>query len=404
MKEHDVCRFRAIAAASSISFTPRQERAPAVEVTPDDNGKPYFNVGDYVEVQADLSPGMNRPSGRGFVANVRGYGAATLSTVKYDDVGGGRVYIDIPIEKMTTINFGWDFDAPRSQRDRIRPGEIEENIDDTQLPQECEREPIDACIFMLQNTTHRKRVGFRRRELCLNSRLLGDKSAHLNKEEITQLIVEMNFVRGHNNARKFLQNRKGCFVRQDRSQRQTTIKYLVEHCWGIHKATARRAENKQHKSNAKRGLTGEATATLVLPVSDTCDEMGRSIIDNFNLAKKVFTPKHLYVTSQMREQTQNESIIKESYSTLKATLSAEFDQLDAGNKAIWAECSRSHLAKQPFIKDKIIDLLQANDNASYVQLESSINNWCSAETIRLRRDACRDSQKLQRNRLRTRSQ
>ena len=55
MKEHDVCRFRAIAAASSISFTPRQERAPAVEVTPDDNGKPYFNVGDYVEVQADLS-------------------------------------------------------------------------------------------------------------------------------------------------------------------------------------------------------------------------------------------------------------------------------------------------------------------------------------------------------------
>ena len=214
----------------------------------------------------------------------------------------------------------------------------------------------------------------------------------------------MNFVRGHNNAKKFRQNRKGCFVRQDRSQRQTTIKYLVEHCWGIHKATARRAENKRHKSNAKRGLTGEATATLVLPVSDTCDEMGRSAIDNFNLAKKVFTPKHLYVTSQMREQTQNESIIRESYSTLKATLSAEFDQLDAGNKAIWAECSRSHLAKQPFIKDKIIDLLQANDNASYVQLESSINNWCSAETIRLRRDACRDSQKLRRNRLRPRSQ
>lgn len=153
-----------------------------------------------MEVHGDSSPSMNRPSGRGFVTNVRGYGAATLSTVKYDEVGGGRNYIDIPIEKMTGINFGWDFDAPRSQRSRIRPGEIEENIVESQLPPECEREPTDACIFMLQNTSHKKRVGFHRRELCLNSRLIGDKSVHLNEEEITQLIVEMNFVRGHNNA------------------------------------------------------------------------------------------------------------------------------------------------------------------------------------------------------------
>ena len=67
---------------------------------------------------------------------------------------------------------------------------------------------------------------------------------------------------------------------------------------------------------------------------------------------------------------------------LKVTLSAKFDQLDAGNKAMQAERSRLHLAQQPFIKDRIIDLLQTNNNASYVQLESSINNWCSAETIR----------------------
>ena len=69
-----------------------------------------------------MSPHMNRPFGRGFVVEVRGFGAATLSSVKYDDVDGGRIYTHVPVCHITSINFVWDFYLPRSQSDRIRPG------------------------------------------------------------------------------------------------------------------------------------------------------------------------------------------------------------------------------------------------------------------------------------------
>ena len=46
-KEHNISRFRATAAASTISFSPRKRQAQ-VAVIQYDEGKPYFNMGDYV--------------------------------------------------------------------------------------------------------------------------------------------------------------------------------------------------------------------------------------------------------------------------------------------------------------------------------------------------------------------
>ena len=40
-------------------------------------------IGEFVMVDANTSPGNNRPGGSGFVESVRGVGAATTATIRY---------------------------------------------------------------------------------------------------------------------------------------------------------------------------------------------------------------------------------------------------------------------------------------------------------------------------------
>jgi hypothetical protein len=53
-------------ATSVFSTGPKQKPAIVVE----DNMHPLFNSNKCVKVEADLSPGMNRPKGFGFVVSV----------------------------------------------------------------------------------------------------------------------------------------------------------------------------------------------------------------------------------------------------------------------------------------------------------------------------------------------
>ena len=99
----------------------------------DDEGKPYFNIGDYAEVHVSTYESSFWARICCGSASFWSSDTATLSSVKYDDVGGGRIYTNVPVCHMTGINFGWYFDLPRSQHERIRPGETEEKDDEVQL-------------------------------------------------------------------------------------------------------------------------------------------------------------------------------------------------------------------------------------------------------------------------------
>ena len=142
-------------------------------------------------------------------------------------------------------------------------------------------------------------------------------------------------------------------------------------------------EKKLRIANAKQGLTGEATATSTLPVSDTCNEKGRYVIENLDVANKVFTTKYLYANSRMRQETRKESINRDVYSELKSNFSSEFDNVNDGDCVIWEERSRRRMAQQPFTGDKIIKLFQLNNNASCSQQESSACyiTLCGIETV-----------------------
>ena len=60
----------------------------------------------------------------------------------------------------------------------------------------------------------------------------------------------------------------------------------------------------------------------------------------------------------------------------------KFKNLDTDTLAIWNARTREHLHRQPHVSEQLIAALQSNPKRSWLGLESDINSWCSAVTIR----------------------
>ena len=119
------------------------------------------------------------------------------------------------------------------------------------------------------------------------------------------------------------------------SRDTNNVRYFAEYSWSIMKCGAMKIEKELRTANAKQELTGEVTVTSILPVSDTCNEKCKSVIDNLDVAKTEFTPNYLCVNSKMRQETLNESIAWDDDSELKSTFSSEFDNLNDDDRVIW---------------------------------------------------------------------
>jgi hypothetical protein len=128
-------------------MTTRPDRKPSIKN--EDNMKPAFQVGDYVEVDEDTSANMKHPEGFGFVQAVKGVGAATLASIKYDTCfDSGHTHHDVPFELITAAVYGQDFDVGRVKRAKVErgmytppsgsdsPKSATTNDEDTRLPVE----------------------------------------------------------------------------------------------------------------------------------------------------------------------------------------------------------------------------------------------------------------------------
>ena len=63
-----------------------------------------------VKVDEDTSAYMNRPEGFGFVQEVQGVGAMTMTSVKYaSSFDNGHMHHDIPFELITSAVYGQNF-------------------------------------------------------------------------------------------------------------------------------------------------------------------------------------------------------------------------------------------------------------------------------------------------------
>ena len=91
------------------------ERKPAITV--EDDMRPAIVIGEFVMVDANTSPGNNRPGGSAFVESVRGVGAATTATIRYHGVEN-RKYNNIPLSALTNLVFGNTFGIAETKRKR----------------------------------------------------------------------------------------------------------------------------------------------------------------------------------------------------------------------------------------------------------------------------------------------
>jgi hypothetical protein len=109
------------------------------------------------------------------------------------------------------------------------------------------------------------------------------------------------------------------------------------------------------------------------------------VISNRELAKSVYTAKHLFALNQCRHE-KNTSLdlqsTKAGYAERYALALVQYDHLTTGMKDRWEMEARSHDEQQPMIQSRITDMLKDNPKISWESLELAIDRWCCASTIR----------------------
>ena len=82
----------------------------------------------------------------------------------------------------------------------------------------------------------------------------------------------------------------------------------------------------------------------------------KSVIDDLELAERVFTTVYLYAVNECRQKAKDnlEYVDRKSYLNGFEEASLRFESLDANTKEVWESKRRSHLLRQPQIKDDIM--------------------------------------------------
>ena len=111
------------------------------------------------------------------------------------------------------------------------------------------------------------------------------------------------------------------------------------------------------------------------------------VIDSMDAAKIQYTAKHFYVQDTIENEKSAENIyaynnlMTTRISTYQEQALKELDRLLQSTKDFWESLSWVMIARQPTIRDSIIESLHANPSKSFEQVAQDINNWCSASTI-----------------------
>jgi hypothetical protein len=223
------------------------ERKPAVAI--EDNMRPAIEIGEFVKVDADTSPGRNRPGGTGFVESVRGVGAATTVTIRYHGVEN-RKYKDIPLSALTSLVFGNTFRIIERKR-TIKARQIMDPSPPKLYPnnniQNGKRSRMERFIEELKpGGRYNMMRGWHRQCHYPNQSKLPHQ---LSLVERQQLWGEINLLEAHllsycpNQTKPKKDSTTGKFLRQ--KVNPLTLDFLVQQAWGIGKMYLSRFRSKR---------------------------------------------------------------------------------------------------------------------------------------------------------------
>jgi hypothetical protein len=117
---------------------------------------------------------------------------------------------------------------------------------------------------------------------------------------------------------------------------------------------------------------------------------GKSVVTDAAFAKTLYTPQRMFLNVKMaewyeRQRTLSRLVDIEAKREHKAVLKKEFNALSNDAKVPFEKMARDHHARQPMIKECIVDALQkkkgGNCLRSYRSLERATDGWCSHSAI-----------------------
>jgi len=153
-----------------------------------------------------------------------------------------------------------------------------------------------------------------------------------------------------------------------------TLTYL-NHAWDVGKNTI----NRMLKAQANNADGNKD------PKKNSSREM---IIDSMEAAKARITPKSLFMANRVKQRHRANEIY--AYDSIVLTelayeyreeAKAEWVLADSDTKEYWEAVTRKQLARQPMIRDYIIESLRQNPSKSYHHVAEDTGNWCSKTTI-----------------------
>ena len=374
--------------ASQTTQTTQPERKPAVSV--EDDCLPAVNVEDYVKVEADSSPGMNRPEGFGFVEEARGVGAATIVTVKYTKAyDNGSTHRNIPFTDITPAVYGLEFVTERPARKRRKVEAFVAPSPAATKPKEKDKRlPIERLIDCLRDGYRKSRKrGWHRDDLNLG------KGVRLNHTEKNQLLLEVTmlqqYLSEHPNAHIDRYARSQKFKKRLGRFNPVSVKYLVEQAWGRSNSYLHELRRNLNKTAIATGSVAASELLLVAPAVEIVDKESKdttevkSVIDDYDLAEKKYTACYLFAVNECRQAAKDnlDSVSRVEYLERFNTAKKKYETLDDGKKAMWEAKRREHLLRQPAIKNQIIESIKRNPRRSWKCIEADINHWCSDTTI-----------------------
>ena len=223
---------------SDAPLTTPPERKRIVNL---ENMKPFWRIGELVQVCSRTDAGHNRPAGVGYVMKTNGVGAATICDVQYFDAfDNGRFHRDISIWEITVVSMGYVFKTKKRTREAAKHFSLPPPAKKTKtLAATPEQRLVDDL-----KTSAKLRRGWRRAAMRKQLRLppLGKKkllSKRMEPAEKQQILGEVrlleSYFRANRGAKSYgasaKRTREGTF--KPRGKRElVSLQHLVEHGWG----------------------------------------------------------------------------------------------------------------------------------------------------------------------------
>ncbi|KAG7339193.1 hypothetical protein IV203_020156 [Nitzschia inconspicua] len=342
-----------------------------------------ISCGEMVLIQPDLSPGKCRHGGLGHVIDFEGIGPSRTFTVRYhqSSLMGATTESGISYNDISRAPDGaWEITSSTRKRSVPTPCILD------QPPPSKKGKTMTLVERLVDARSRGMGKGWRAKQLGVFN---PNRQVARGIEHDFLFMADYQFLVGWMAASDSGKtNTKGQNRRKDgkftgsgaKTSKAISLSYL--HCaWGVGKNYALRLKEKY-----PNGISGSAPST---PQSAKKESTKGSVIDSYEAAFRFFTAKELFLQTRMHQMRKDDDHLafeggaaaRERNNEYRRLATVAWTALDDETKAYWESKSRSHLALQPHIRDRIIGCFRSNPSKSYRQVEEEINGWCSAATI-----------------------